>query len=211
MGAGHGDEPSHEGMSVVLAQPLPSDACHRGCGRRCRPARHRCSRARHGRTGAGRGRSPPRCGPATSGSSGPPGSRTDPPGSRGPTTPTAGSRDAGSTRRRRAGPRTAGCRLSDTACRCCRAGRSPACAAIGPSSEPKPINGVPRDASRITGKSAGKLVPSSLCLRLNRGGRQPARRRQQRQRRQRRHDAAWRHLEMAVEWTIQPAHRMNGG
>ena len=161
--AGHGDEPSHQGVRVVLAHPLPGD-------RATEAVRHdvdlrRAGVVEHGlyelpevgdarRRGVRQRRADRLVRRA---------SHTDRPGNPGPTTPTAGSHDAGSTPRSRAGFRTQGCTPSGTACRCCRAGRSRVCA-IGPSSEPKPISGVPSDASRITGKSAGKLVPSSRSL-----------------------------------------------
>ena len=56
--------------------------------------------------------------------------------------------------------RRTGCTRSGTACRCCRGAGSPASARAGPAA-PKPSTGVPTDASAITGKSAGKVVPTA--------------------------------------------------
>ena len=84
---------------------------------------------------------------------------------------------AGSTRRSRAGRRTAGCSCRIRACRCCRAGRSPACARRAPRRSRSRSAASPT-MHRGSPESQQERSSRALCPSPERGRLRPARRRQ---------------------------------
>ena len=149
-------------VRVVLPHPLAGERSRRGCGRRCRRASApvyastACTKARRSGTFAAvECATPDRFVGSRR-------DRTGRPGSRGPRARSRGSRGRGSTAPAR-GSLPNGLQAGrDTACRCCRAGRSPASRSTRPAA-PKPSTGTPSDASIGTGSPRGNEVPTLVA------------------------------------------------